>query len=460
MLEIADQPVRSARVMIVLPHLGVGGAQRVATTLANYWANRGLDIHVVTTVDDKEEFYQLSPSIKRHVLNSTSVWSKIFTPTKVGLENRAISQPLGSDDTSATPLSLTCSQKNARLREIIRLALETGDVRLLWHVFLLILRQALFRIVCYCVKRRVLGQDPKVYLNLLRVSLWRVSALRKLVHRHEPNVVLSFLGATNITTIASARGLSSRIVISERNDPDRQALDEPWQSLRPIVYPVADLITANSHGAIEHMQHYCAPAKLSYLANPVVELPSLNRPRSDTVLFLARLVPQKGPDILIDAFAKFVKENPHWSLQIAGDGPMGSELKSQVRSLGIRDHVLFHGCVKDPTDLLTRASVFVLPSRFEGTPNSLLEAMAARLACVVTDASPGPLRLIEHGVSGLVVKTEDAIELASALHQLAQNPEMRQKLGQAAWTRTCAFRVENVARDWERLLFRRSSCDC
>src|SRR5262245_48394279 len=204
------------------------------------------------------------------------------------------------------------------------------------------------------------------------------------------------------------------------------------------------------------MQHYCASEKLGYVPNPIVELMTFNQPRSSSVLFLARLVPQKGPDLLIDAFAKFVRENPHWSLQIAGDGPMDSELKSRVRRLGIRDHVLFLGCVSDPTDLLTRASVFVLSSRFEGTPNSLLEAMAARLACIVTDASPGPLRLIEHGVSGLVVKTENATELASALHQLAQDPEMRQKLGQAAWTRTRAFRIENVARDWERLLFRKS----
>jgi glycosyltransferase involved in cell wall biosynthesis len=321
---------------------------------------------------------------------------------------------------------------------------------------LILPRQVLFEIVCHCIKRRVFGRGATVYLTLLRISLWRVSALRKLIRRHEPDVVLSFLGATNITTIASAIGLSSRIVISERNDPGRQELDEPWQSLRPIVYPVADIVTANSHGAIEEMRHYCAYEKLGYVPNPIVELTGVNRPRSNAVLFLARLVPQKGPDILIEAFAKFVPANPHWSLQIAGDGPMHSELKSRVRSLGIDDRVFFHGCVKDPTDLLSRASVFVLPSRFEGTPNALLEAMAARLACIVTDASPGPLRLIQNGVTGLVVKTEDADELAQALHDLAQDCELRQEFGQAAWERTNSFRLESVAQDWERLLFQAS----
>ena len=423
---------------MVLPHLGVGGAQHVATTLANYWANRDIDIHVVTTIDKKEEFYQLSPLIERHVL------------TQFALEDRETGSSLARNGTSDISVS---SLQNTRLRHVLRLAVQKVDLQLLGQVLLLLPRQALFRILCHCIKRRVFGRQPTVYLTLLRTSLWRVSALRKLLRRHEPDVVLSFLGATNITTIASAKGLNSRIVISERNDPGRQELDEPWQSLRPLVYPVADVITANSYGAIEEMRHYCASAKLGYVPNPVIELSRLNRPRSNAALFLARLVPQKGPDILIDAFAKFVQENPDWSLQIGGDGPMDGELKSRVRSLGIEDRVFFHGRVKDPTDLLTRTSVFVLPSRFEGTPNALLEAMAARLACIVTDASPGPLRLIEHGVSGLVVKTEDVNSLAEALNRLAHDAVLRRKLAQAGWKRTRAFRLDYVAQDWERVLF-------
>jgi glycosyltransferase involved in cell wall biosynthesis len=173
----------------------------------------------------------------------------------------------------------------------------------------------------------------------------------------------------------------------------------------------------------------------------------------NAILFLARLVPQKAPEVLVDAFAKFAAENPGWSLQLAGDGPMESELIERVRGHGIADKVVFHGLVKDPTELLTRSRIFSLPSRFEGTPNSLLEAMAARLACVVTDASPGPLRLIEHGVSGLVVGTDNVEDLAAALHRLARDEGLCSRLAAAAWERTRAFRLENVAQEWSRLLF-------
>jgi glycosyltransferase involved in cell wall biosynthesis len=475
MLKTGRQYARPARLMMILPHLGIGGAQRVATTLANHWADRGLHIHLVTTLDHKEEFYELNPRITRHVLRKIGVLSRMFAAADACLEEHLASRPVTRDvaDSSATldgePFSVQSTRylgsipprlatRAKRLNQVFRLALQTGDVWLPFALFTRLaigmVRQTLFGILCHCIKKRAFGRDPKPYLNLLHASLWRVSALRKLIRSVEPDAVLSFLGATNITTIASAKGLPVRVVISERNDPGRQKLDEPWQSLRPIAYPAADVITANSQGAIDQMQEFCAAPKLAYVPNPVVIPAYSNGSRMNAVLFLARLVYQKAPDVLIDAFAKFIQWNPNWSLQIAGDGPMGRELVQRVHDHGIGDSVIFHGLVKDPTELLARSRVFVLPSRFEGTPNSLLEAMAARLACVVTDASPGPLRLVEHGVSGLVVKTDDIDGLAAALHQLARDAALRRALAQAAWERTRSFGLEHVAHDWERLLFR------
>jgi glycosyltransferase involved in cell wall biosynthesis len=179
------------------------------------------------------------------------------------------------------------------------------------------------------------------------------------------------------------------------------------------------------------------------------------RSRKNAVLFLARLVPQKAPDVLIDAFARFVASNPGWLLEMAGDGPMEEELVQRANAHGVAANIVFHGMVKDPTHLLASSQIFVLPSRFEGTPNSLLEAMAAGLACIVTDASPGPLTLVEHGVTGLVIRTDDVEGLANALETLACDGALRHRLGQAAAERTTDFRLENVTGTWERLLFHR-----
>lgn len=434
-LSLLDTPEkglrRPARLVIVLPHLGIGGAQRVAVTLAKHWAEHGLDVHLVTRLEETEDFYQLSPLIKRHCLRkvlrtagpeSESLLGGVATNALRNLQSHLIRQLRSAYVSYSRYLKLHTKHK---LADALR---------------------------CFAGSR-ILTFAPVLYLALMRATLWQVPALRQLLRVLEPDVVVSFLGATNIITIASARGLPARVVISERNDPVRQELELAWQILRPVIYRMADAVTANSHGALAEMRDYCPAAKLGYAPNPVVFNSAGRCKRVNAVLFLARLVPQKGPDVLIEAFTKFVQENPDWTLQMAGAGPMERELIARVRDYGLEDRVVFHGLVKDPTDLLLRSRVFVLPSRFEGTPNSLLEAMAARLACVVTDASPGPLRLIEHGVSGLVVKTDDAEDLAAALHQLAQNAALRRKVARAAWRRVGPFHLDAVAHAWDRILF-------
>ena len=96
--------------------------------------------------------------------------------------------------------------------------------------------------------------------------------------------------------------------------------------------------------------------------------------------------------------------------------------------------------------------MFVLPSRFEGMPNALLEAMAQGLAVVVTDASPGPLEEIEQGVNGFVVPSEDAAALALRLEQLASDPALRETLGNAARQRLQARSWSVLGPIWDRVL--------
>ena len=147
---------------------------------------------------------------------------------------------------------------------------------------------------------------------------------------------------------------------------------------------------------------------------------------------VARLVPQKGIDVLIRAMARTVGEAGGWTLTLVGDGPERQDLERQVEQAGLQDRVQFLGFRPDPQTFLLQAGVFVLPSRFEGMPNALLEAMAAGLAVIVTNASPGPLEVVEHGTSGWVVPSDDPVALAEALDHLAADPLLRERLGAAA----------------------------
>jgi glycosyltransferase involved in cell wall biosynthesis len=105
--------------------------------------------------------------------------------------------------------------------------------------------------------------------------------------------------------------------------------------------------------------------------------------------------------------------------------------------------------VTDPHAFYHAANFFVLPSRVEGTPNALLEAMSCGLPVIVSDGAPGPLELVEDGVTGLVVPVNDAAALAAALRRLASDGELRSRLGEAARARVSEYDLPRALAAWE-----------
>jgi glycosyltransferase involved in cell wall biosynthesis len=170
---------------------------------------------------------------------------------------------------------------------------------------------------------------------------------------------------------------------------------------------------------------------------------------ADDVVFLtvARLDPQKGLDVLLRAAgsvagARFV---------IAGEGPERSTLEALAADLGLGEQVVFLGHRVDVPALLAASDGFVLPSRFEGTPIALLEAMAAGKP-VVASAIPGTDELVVDGATGLLTPPGDPDRLAAALSRLVADRDLRARLGGAARDRVdtnfsaaeCAERVYAV----------------
>jgi glycosyltransferase involved in cell wall biosynthesis len=188
--------------------------------------------------------------------------------------------------------------------------------------------------------------------------------------------------------------------------------------------------------------------RLALLPNPLPSTPALAASGGVSspsgFITVARLVPQKGLDVLIAALPRLSGAAATWPVTLVGDGPERAALEQQARDLGVSRRLRCLGFRSDPERFLAEAAVFVLPSRFEGMPNALLEAMAAGLAVIVTDASPGPLEVVEPGVSGLVVPSDDPAALAKAMDALASDPDRCRRMGAAARTRI-------VALDWPQL---------
>lgn len=408
--------------LFVVPHLGAGGTQRVVALLLNHWAAAGWRIGVITLFPTADT-YALHPDVLR--------------------EDYARAAP---DESGAGALR----RANRRIeRSLSRLSAVHASWRTVLGRPLLLgfraLRQGLVTAVTVAspglAERFVRGKREVRWLRR------RFTALR-------PRVIVSFLGATNIQTVLAAEGLGVPVLISERNDPAVQHLGQPWQQLRTLIYARADMVSANSTGALETLAQWVPAGKLCRVHNPlnVPPCPQGDCVREPRLVLVARLVEQKGVDLLVDAFARVAGELPGWQLDLVGDGPLRERLTERVRRLGLAARVHFHGHRQDPFPFLFRASGFVLPSRFEGMPNALLEALGAGLPAIVSDASPGPLELIRDGETGLVVATDDVEALADAIRRLCSDGALRTRLAAAALGLAGRLALPVVAAQWEAVM--------
>ena len=174
-------------------------------------------------------------------------------------------------------------------------------------------------------------------------------------------------------------------------------------------------------------------------------------PQERVTLTVGSLTPQKAQHVLLEAFARVAVDVPGSRLLIAGEGPLRSTLEARRDALGLAESVQFLGAREDVADLLVAADVFTLSSRREGLPVTLLEAMRAGRAVVVTRAG-GCAEAVTEGISGALVPVDDAAALGATLGALLADPGRCARLGEAGrerWARE--FTAERMVLETERL---------
>ncbi len=160
---------------------------------------------------------------------------------------------------------------------------------------------------------------------------------------------------------------------------------------------------------------------------------------------------EKGYHILIESFSLVVQKIPDAHLLLVGDGPQRDELERQSRETGCGDKIVFAGVRSDIPELLNLFDIFALPSIYEGTSMSLLEAMASGTPPVATEVG-GNLSIIKNQESGLLVPSENPSALAEAIIELLSDDGKRNAFGKAAQRKIKAdYSQENMVRRYSEL---------
>lgn len=170
-----------------------------------------------------------------------------------------------------------------------------------------------------------------------------------------------------------------------------------------------------------------------------------------TILYCGRIDDNfKGIDLLLDSFEKFCNRNSDWRLLIAGDGPALKKYKKLVEILDCGNRVEFLGSISNVKDVMLDASIFVLPSRFEGFPMSVTEAFECGLPVVAYDI-PAMEPFKESG-GAVCVPCFDTVEYSNRLLALADDVELRQRLGRNAREFAGQLDIDIIGEKWEDIL--------
>ncbi|MEJ2643984.1 MAG: glycosyltransferase family 4 protein [Gammaproteobacteria bacterium] len=366
-------------ILVFIHSLSGGGAERVAVTLANHWAENGWEVTVVTTTGVDCDFYTLNARVNR------------------------------------VALELARTSANSLMG--------------LWN------------------------------------NVRRGLALRRVLKRVKPDVAMGMMATANVMLALAALGLAIPTIGSERIHPPMLPLGRVWEAIRRWSYSRLYVLVAQTEQSAVWLREHAPAPRVRVIPNPVNYpivshaphiSPSYVKETTGAqriLLAVGRLAHQKGFDRLLDAYAKIASDNPEWVLVILGEGDQRAALEQQAIDLKVDDKVCMPGAVGNVGQWFEAADIYVLVSRFEGFPNTLLEALAHGLPAVAVDCDTGPRDILRQGVDGLLVPQADDAALRDALNQLMKDGALRSRFAGRAVEAQSRFAIDRVAGMWEALFY-------
>lgn len=292
-----------------------------------------------------------------------------------------------------------------------------------------------------------------------RDKMRRTYQLSRLLRRIRCQVFIGFVMGADKTVYAANLMANVPIIAAERNSPEMYSLKlgTMAKAFYMGLFLLARRIVVQNPEYRDGYPQWLR-RRISTIPNPVdaarvLAHPLLQSGSTWVLLCVARLEEQKNLEVLVRAFAMLAPDYPDWNLRIVGEGSLRPALEAQVSGLALDGRVSLPGALSQVSDEYAKAHLFCLPSRWEGFPNALAEAMAHGLPVVGFKECPGVNSMIDHGVDGLLAPGNgDAAALSAALGKLMAEPEQRASMGAAAALVAQRYSPERIMNEWETLL--------
>ena len=282
------------------------------------------------------------------------------------------------------------------------------------------------------------------------VRLPRYIKMIRTIKDVNPDLIISFITKTNNNALFANLFFRKKIIISERNTLNSTS-SKTQRIIRKLLYPFADKIVF-----VTTEDYYKSKLQKKSL---VIHNPSMLKPNNnynDRKKSIVTIAPdnrwyQKGLDLLICAWDRIATQYPDWNLEIYGRIYGVSLPESITRQK--QERVFWKGWTDNIDNVLKTKSIFILASRFEGCPNSLIEAMSQGCACIVTDCEGEQKLMIDNGANGLIARNEDINDIAQKLQILIDDEELRRKYSAKAIEKSKLFDKNSFFAEWDNLIY-------
>lgn len=306
----------------------------------------------------------------------------------------------------------------------------------------------------------VAGESPHA-LVAVNNTLRRLRAVRRLLRLWRPDITIGMMTTSSVYLALAARGLPVRCIGSERIHPPGMPLGSVWERLRSLTYRYLDAVVVLTEATAQWLRAYTSARSVVVIPNhvpwpltpqePIRDPAEVMRQGRHVCLAVGRLTRQKGFDLLLRAFAESASRFPSWDLVIVGEGELWADLQHQAQELGLEGRVHLAGRVGNIGDWYEAADLYVMSSRCEGFPNTLIEAMAYGLPVISFACETGPSDIVRHEIDGLLVPSGDVNALRAGLERLMGDEVLRRCLAERATEARERFTQDRIAALWERL---------
>ena len=213
------------------------------------------------------------------------------------------------------------------------------------------------------------------------------------------------------------------------------------------------IITLTEHDKQNYLNNLDIKGKVEYIYNPIEEVDDMEcNIKSKQIISVGRLTYQKGFDMLCDVAKVVLKDNKGWKWLILGDGEDKDKLRSKIKEYGLENKLILKGNVSNVEEYYKNSSLYVMTSRFEGLPMTLLEAKTYKLPIVSFNCLTGPSEIVKNNINGYLINPENVEAMSNKLNILMNDENKLKEFSNNAQIDIEKFKLKPIIERWEKVL--------